>query len=162
MAMREIAGTVEDIKLEKREELLRSYGSGHEAPMVVKATLVLADGRRAYVTTQVATWHWFAGIGPCGSEGIFPTPSQERAAHPWFVKDDHMALPEPGTLGHKNGIAYGYDSATLTVWAGDVVTVRGTVEEKTSKQGTGYLCVKRASVTAWNRPEWAATEGVAA
>jgi hypothetical protein len=164
-----VTGEVESIEFIREDAHRRILQSGHyETPIVVKATIKLEDGRRAYVETLAGTWY-FHDVGGGGNiEGFRMTegatdPNGWTAEKGARVRADAWPWAIPAGMEVLSGSNFGLaiHHYAPTVWLRDRVTVRGSLSERTSQAGHDYVTVKRARVIALERAEgkWEAPHG---
>lgn len=155
-----LTGRVDQITLTDSEMGGHRTGSSIGTGKRVEATILLEDGRKAYVQTTVGEQVLYPYLGPMGSESYQPGNTDVDAAKatdgrwPWAIDSGlSVATPTPGSPFEGSPTAiYMYSRPVLTVWRDDTVTLRGTVEERLSRAGHNYLVVKRAKVLKLDRP----------
>lgn len=154
--MNTITGTVEEVRLVENKKFSTIHQGTVDTPVEVSATVLLEDGRRAYVRTKVATKSETPGPGfaihyRLSADGEqYQTwqrkPTGKKDGWPWAL------VGEGGVSSSEQfNVALVYWTLELMVWAGDKVTIRGTVEAPAS--GKNYLNVKRAKILSLER-EW--------
>ena len=150
----EISGWVERIEVQKQDEHLRRSAGATYAPVKVKAVIALADGRTVYVSVQVGEWATYNAGGGGWIEAFHASKTEEavQASGGWSWMLPEKSRGTEVVDGSNFGLAH-TPIPHPAIWAGDEVTVRGTIEEKMSKAGNAYLCVTRAKLVEVTKTE---------
>lgn len=156
--METITGTVEEVSLVEGKNFSRIQQGTVITPVEVKATVLLEGGRRAYVQTRAAEKH--SSPGP-GFSITYLLSKDGQEYQDWHLKLKGKRDGWPWALVDEGGVSVSpwanaalvYEKLTLMVWAGDKVTIRGSVEEATSARGNKYLNVRRAKILNLERSE---------
>ena len=150
MTAQTIVGTVESVKLERQDELGRTKYGQFYIPLKLSITLDLEDGKKAYASKTVGQ-HIEADRVSGDFLGLKEY-DHLKSVNEWPLVTNHegkvIRSDSPEVFPNAFVVSL---SIIPTVWIGDKITIRGSVQEKVSRKGTRYLSVNRIRIISIER-----------